>query len=1368
MSEAVTQSTTSKSYDLFVSYVDEDRKWVEGYLLDALCQAGVRCHHEAAFALGAPRLLEFERAIAQSHRTLLVVSSAYLAASFGQFTALLAQTYGQESGTWPVIPLRLEDVDLPPRLKLVTGLDAITPDGWATAIERLCAELERGVSASPAPPPCPYPGMAPFSEDQSDLFFGREAEVEELLQRLRLHPFLAVIGPSGSGKSSLVSAGLLAALRTSSLFGGGEWMVRRIRPTEAPMGALAVALGAEVAEPVPAGEDGIAGAVAAVLASGSAGARLLLFVDQLEELFTIASDGVLRFQEAVLELARTDRCYVVVTLRADFYPHLMRSRLWPVVRQHRFEVLPLEGNGLRQAIERPAEAVGVFVETALVERLLADASGEPGLLPLMQETMVCLWERLERRLLPLSAYEALVLPHRAYGRTGLQVAMARRADAAMAELSAHQQLVARRIFLRLVQFGEGRGDVRRQQPVSALRSVDDVPATFDHVLEHLAGRRLVTLTSDGKSEGGADDPLVDLAHEALIPGWPTLQAWLADRRVGEQTRRQLVAKASEWTRLGRGDGGLLDRVELLEADRWLSGPDAPELGVDQAVVALAGASRQAIKEAEREREAVRHRELAYARDLATEQERRADVERQRADEQARATTALRRRARALAALAVAMVVVATFATLQRQRADREAQVSLSRQLAAQARTLAEERLDLALLLSLAAHDQSPTLEARSSLLAALGANPRVELFLHGHTDRAGPAVFSPDGTLVASGGDDDRIIVWEAATGRRLDLPFAGHTGDVRSITFSPDGELLASAGHDTTVRLWDPRTGAPLGAPFTGHTGRVRTIAFSPDGGTMASGSEDGTILLWDVESRQVASTLQLDSAVNSLVFTADGGQLASAADDGRVLLWEVASGQATAVLSGHDDLVRSVALSPDGAMLASAGNDRAIRLWDAITGEPIGEPLTGHEERIFTLSFSPDGRTLASGGRDRTVILWDVATRQRVGLPLVGHTDSIRSVAFGPDAETLVTASDDRSVVVWRLDARQRLATEIGAHADPVTSMAVSDDGRLVASGSADGTVTLRDLSSGERLGEPLGHLAAVTSVAFGPGGDQLAVATADGTTVVWDVGSRAPRLEAPGEEEGAALSVAFAADGKMLAVGGEDGAVRLWDVETGRSSVEPFRGDDAVLSVSFSPDGTRLAAGGLDGRLTVWDVAGGGREGLVLNCPDGTGQRLCGRPVQAVAFSPDGRVLASGSSDTIVSLWDPLARQPGGEPARRLTGHTRGVRGIGFSPDSRTLASAGDDQQMILWDVGTGQRVGDPLVGHDAAVQEVAFSPDGTAVVSGGDDGRVLRWDVSADSWRARACRIANRELSAEEWQQFARSAGGRPRTCGAGGA
>src|SRR5215212_9397348 len=354
----MTTQPTPGTYDLFISYAQADRAWVEGFLLDALEQADVNYHSEDTFALGVPRLVEFERAIKQSRRTLLILSPAYLVDTFGQFVDVLVNSYGLETATWPVIPLLLAPVDLPARLSQLVRLDVTSAEAEHQMLARLCAELQRPVPGPPSLPACPYPGMIPFDETDSSRFFGREQEVSEIVEQLRLHPFLAVIGASGSGKSSLVRAGVLPALRKNRGFGTGAWFIQTMRPGTVPLDALdhiLANLPKTVHEP-----NGTA-SLDRFDVTLPAGARLLLLVDQFEETFTVAGAEGLPFQQALLRLLGAG-CYVVLTVRAYFYPDLLSAPLWNVFQAHRIELLPMTEAGLRGAIVRPAEQAGVAIE----------------------------------------------------------------------------------------------------------------------------------------------------------------------------------------------------------------------------------------------------------------------------------------------------------------------------------------------------------------------------------------------------------------------------------------------------------------------------------------------------------------------------------------------------------------------------------------------------------------------------------------------------------------------------------------------------------------------------------------------------------------------------------------------------------------------------------------------------------------------------------------------------------------------------------------------------------------------------------------------------------------------------------------------
>jgi hypothetical protein len=449
--------------------------------------------------------------------------------------------------------------------------------------------------------------MVAFRAEDARFFYGRTDEIQRVLLHLRHHRCLFVIGPSGSGKSSLISAGVLPQLGVSGYFPEGFWLVREMHPGSQPLNELAQILGGDLSQPDQ--------PLARILAGHPPAQRLLLVVDRLEELFTQANRAERdQFIAALKALRAAEGCALILAMRADFYSDLMNSDLWPVETSQRLEISPLRGEALRRAIRQPAEDMQVYLEAGLLERLLADAANEPGALPLVQETMVLLWDRMERRVLPYLAYEQLGRE----GYSGMAVAMATKADATLAEFSDAQQKVARRIFLRLIQFGEGRADTRRQQTVGALRSASDDPLVFERTLRHLADNRLLTLSGE---EGGGDRR-VDIAHEMLIVGWPQSRNWVLSRREAELTRRRLEAKADEWRRLGRSSGGLLDEVELFEAQRWLTSSDAPDLGYHESLPALVQVSRAAVEAAEQAKEAARQRELQHAQAVATEQRRR--------------------------------------------------------------------------------------------------------------------------------------------------------------------------------------------------------------------------------------------------------------------------------------------------------------------------------------------------------------------------------------------------------------------------------------------------------------------------------------------------------------------------------------------------------------------------------------------------------------------------------------------------------------------------------------------------------------------------------------------------------------------------
>ena len=1197
----------------------------------------------------------------------------------------------------------------------------------------------------------PFPGLRPFREDEEHLFFGRESQVDAMIDKLAATHFLAVLGTSGSGKSSLVNCGLRPALHRGSMASAGAaWRVAQFRPGGDPIGALSRALARDGVLFGGSGGAGSAGSPAASAAPATRqvvietnlrmsklglvdiveqarlppGVNLLIVVDQFEELFRYGqldaaasvpaasrTEEAAAFVNLLLQVrARTDGAiHVVLTMRSDFLGDCTRlPGLVEAINAGQYLVPRMTRDERREAITGPLGVGSAQISPVLLNRLVNDVGDNPDQLSILQHALNRTWAAWQAE----TGGEGPIGP-RHYDAIGTMAqALDRHAEGAFAELqSDREQGVCERVFKALTDQATDPRGVRRPTRLDVLCALAMATrAEVDTVIEVFRDPERSFLMPPFP-EALHDDTVIDISHESLMRVWQRLQAWATEEALSAQQLRRVADAAALHA---AGNSSLWRDPELQRAMAWRERQQPTDAWSARYGVAIVGTLRfidasAAAREAER---AAERRRLA------------------------------RRRAAVVATFVVLVGVGAVFFGLWQsaQSALREA-VAGKTVMQSRAMLAPDEpsSLESALLIGAAGYRLRESNETYAGLQALAEATARLRRVV---SFPEPVLAYSPDQRSAVT-VHDRTLRLWNTDTGEPRGAPMRAHTGTVNSAAFSPDGTLLATVAEDATLRLWDARSGAPRGGPFNGHDGQVWSVAFSADGTTVATGGEDGTVRLWDVASGK-ARGAPLQGHTNrvwALAFNPDGSLLASGSDDMTARLWNVQSGQAHgAPLQGHSGVVSCVAFSPDGSTLATGSADNSLRLWNARSGEAHGVPMLGHTSRIWSVAFSPDGAMLASGGEDRMLRLWDVGSGQPRGAALQGHKDRIWRVAFSADGRSIVSASNDRTIARWEAVAPAE-ASETD-HAGPIRSVAVSPDGKTFVTGGDDMTLRLWDAATRRPRGAALvGHTAAVASVAFSPDGATIASAGEDGNLRLWAAAAGRPLGKAIRADVDRVWSVAFSPDGRTLVSGGADGSVRLWDAATGLARGAPLRGhSQRVWSVAFSPDGKAIASASEDASVRLWDAATGQPRGAPLL---GHIQR-----VWSVAFSPDGRRLASGGEDTTVRLWDAATRQPIGEP---LTGHSQAVTSVAFSPDGKTLASGSDDATLRVWDATSGKSRGAPMHGHEAAVAGIAFSPDSKTLVFALDDGTLGTWDAPAGRID-RVCAKVVRNLSRLQWQQL----------------
>ena len=1214
---------------------------------------------------------------------------------------------------------------------------------------------------------CPYRGLLPFGESDAKAFYGRERLAGELAVKLASRVtgggMVVVTGASGSGKSSLLRAGLLPILaRGEQVPGSDRWPHIVMTPTKDPLTELAARLAAVGGPDALAVRDGLArhpdqahlAIRSAVLAAaarrdeetptpGDSDARLVLIVDQFEQVFTLnpdlgGEDTRQAFITALCSAAENPACpgqvppaLVVIAVRGDFWDRCAAvPELVGALQDGQFVVGPMTESELRVAITGPAEAARLRIDPGLTETILGDlrvAGGDrsAGVLPLLSQAMALTWEHREGDRLTSRGYAQA---------GGVSHAVQTGADRAYDALPAGLQALAPDVLRSMTVASRDGGHARR--PVTRGDLYTGLPGAarsdVDAVLDAFAAERLAVL----------DEDRAQLSHDVLLRAWPRLRGWLEEDQASWILYSQLADAAAAWHD-SREDPSFLYRGAQLTAlqqavTRWSANPSRSP--------ALTDTQRGFLQESRRQQ-------------IHSSQLRRGAVV-------------------VLAVVALVAASTAWFAFAQRSTAEASTREAILNQVTAEADELSSTDTSLAAELDALAYQMKPTSATYTKLIS--DEDIPLSTVLAVPSGAVNSVAFSPDGRILV-GATGSGLLLWDVSdpsAPRALGGPLAGRSA-LASVAFSPDGRTLAAATR-SGVMLWNvsdtlhPRA---LGGALAGRSA-FDSVAFSPNGGILAGATGSG-VMLWDVSNpsdpRLLGPPLAGLSAFASVAFSPNGRILAGATGSS-ILLWDVSDPSHARLLGsqlgplpysdGHPSSILSVAFSSDGSTLAAGAADNDTHLWQVTNpAKPLSLGwIHDDTDSVTSVSFSPDGDMLATGSADDTVTLWNTthpADTQLLYSALTGHTGAVLSVAMSPDGNTLATGSADHTIRLWNIPR-----TVLTGHTDYVDALALSRSRGVLASGSPDGTVRLWNVAGPADpalLSAVIKEPESYNALSFSPDGRVLAAATAGpnpssgGVVQLWQTTDpRHPTLLSrplAGFSKYVA-TVAFSPDGRTLAAGSYDGTIRLWNVADPASPVPlgaPLTGfTEGVQSVAFSPDGRTLAAGSLDGTIRLWNVTNPAD-------PAPLGKPLAGNNdgVFSVAFSPDGRTLASGDGDGSIQLWnvsDPARAAAVGAP---LTGHTDTVYSIAFSPDGHTLASGSFDETIRLWDVANPaqpQAIGGPVTGGENYINAVVFGPGGRTLIGADGDFTVRIWNLDAAAAMQYICATTGNVLTAAQWRTY----------------
>lgn len=1146
----------------------------------------------------------------------------------------------------------------------------------------------------------PYRGLSAFGEEDAHFFCGRDVFTDQLVETVNQLPLVtAVVGSSGCGKSSVVFAGLIPQMRVEP-----EWLITHFRPGGNPFKAEASALltllkpelsetdhlveSKSLAEALYSGKITFFDVLERIIEKYRSAERILIVIDQFEELFTLCPDPEIRslFLDRLLEGLNPREVYrkpvvvLLLTIRADFMGHLLTHRALTDAIQDTFLLMgPMNRDELRVAIEKPAKFQGAAFEPGLVERILEDAGEKPGSLPLLEFALTLLWDRKTGGWLTHSGYESIGC---------VNGALTCYAEKVFYDLNSQEKERSQTIFIQLVQPGIGTEDARRM----AYRT--DLFEDEWMLVQHLADKRLVVT---GRDPDGRE--IVEIAHEALIRQWDRLRAWVNEARSFRTWQEELRTIMRTWEASGFDEGGLLRGVPLSRSESWLA-ERGNELG-------------------EPEKDFIQQSvELRESRKRETKKRKR-------------------RTTMALACGLAIIILLVIFGFQNWTESARQTEVDYSIKIANSAMSAnMKGEADQALALALEAVSIGNPPRESVHALSSIALGPGTRNILIGHQSPVQSLAINPDSRLALSGGcsrltdvevcSRGEIILWDLASGAEL-RRMVGHGNWVTELAFIPNsrsnfGMLTAVSGDPHgNFFLWDIEDGIII-RKFVDYRG-ISSIAISPDGKTMLSSSDGNTLIIWDLLSGMRVRTLDGHTrGVTSTAYSPDGKTILTGSMDNTLILWDANTGEKIHTLQGHQDSVIDMAYHPDGRTALSIGKDQALRQWDLLSGSQVNEKFTNRNPGL--LEISPDGQ-IAVVTEDNIIHAWDIDLWQESWY-VKGHPDAITALQFTSDGSLLLSGGIDGILRLW--DARDfKELKRFNTGTDILTALDVSSDGKKILTGSLTGDASVWDVETGEKLHQLVGDGIPVSTGAVGisPDAEMGLVGTGfqyfgsdEKSLVLWDL-ENGKRIQSFEGHEFPLRSVAFSPTGQFILSGSQNnyeniGELFSWSVATGEQILSFYSTDD-ITSIILNPDGTlALTSSEYFGNVTLWDVD----SGKMVSKIDGFTEK-----VLVADFGPDEKTAIAGFSDGSLIRLDLET----GEIIRHYQGHESAIWALDVSPDARFVLSGDDDGKVILWDLATGEELF-RLRGHTKAVQGVSFSPDGKTAFSAGRDGELIQWRIA----------------------------------------